>query len=83
MKKIEFEKVFEVYEALTQAFHDDILDNPEKQNEDVEPDQKMLSLWILFLLSANWEEEEFWAEVDSRATGKEPEAEPSNKKLLN
>lgn len=82
MKKIEFEKVFEVYEALTHAFHEDLLQDPEQEGKEVEPDQKMLSLWILFLLSAGWDEDEFWKEVDSRATDDVPQ-ELIGKKLLN
>lgn len=90
MKKIEFEKVYDVYESLTQAFHQEELEAKANTDEEVIPDQKMLSLWILFLVTAGWDEDTFWAELDRRAeqqgedsSAVSTEAPMTPKKLLN
>lgn len=60
IQKIPFEGVDAVFDSLHFAFHPDGFD-------DVELDDRLAALWKLFLVSAGWTEDEFWAEWDFRS----------------
>jgi hypothetical protein len=64
IEKMDFESVDNVFDALHFAFHPQGMDNP-----DYELDIRCLALWTLFLTSAGWTEDEFWAEFESRPQG--------------
>lgn len=58
IKRIPFESVDFVFDALHDAFHPNGLENKE-------PDTKFLALWNLFLHTVGWTDEEYWDEYDS------------------
>ena len=60
IQKAEFEAVDAVFEALDFAFH------PNGFEDD--PDERFLSLWRLFLVSAGWIESDYWMECEFRAS---------------
>ncbi len=62
--KIEFEKVYFVYESLFQSFHKE---EQFENDEEVDLDPVFLSLWTLYLNSVQWTEEEFWEEMDKQS----------------
>lgn len=60
IKKISFENVDFVFDALSSAFH------PDGVHEDEGPDAKFYALWTLFLASAGWTEAEYWEEFENK-----------------
>ena len=57
MEKMNFDEVYLVFDAMHLAFHPD-------GNFD-EIDDRLQSLWTLFLCSVGWTQEEFWSVLDS------------------
>lgn len=55
--KMDFESVYQVFDTLHMAFGAD---------EGDEIDERCHALWVLFLSSVNWSQDEFWAEMDRR-----------------
>lgn len=55
-----FDDVYFVFDALYTAFHH----NP-GPNHTGDVDERFLSFWTLFLITAGWTEEEFWEELDN------------------
>lgn len=72
-EKINFDKVYSVYDSLFQAFHN--FSDEEMQDNDIELDPVMLSLWTLFLSNSGWTEDEFWNEMEAQST---EEADPAD-----
>jgi hypothetical protein len=60
VKKMDFEGAEAVHDALCFAFF------PEGLEDNEEIDAKFMSLWCLFLVSAGWEEDEFWEAYNSQ-----------------
>lgn len=58
IRKLDFEAVDAVNDALFCAFYDD-------ENED-DVSESFVSLWTLFLVSAGWTSDEYWAEYEAR-----------------
>lgn len=56
IQKMDFETVDSVFDALDFAFHQNGIDDDEG------PDERMLSLWRLFLITVGWTEDEYWNE---------------------
>src|SRR5271169_2915336 len=54
-KKMEYDKVYQVFDTLHYVFG--VADNEEI-------DDRCQALWILFLSSVGWTQDEFWAEWD-------------------
>ena len=50
--RLDFDAVEDVFGALSAAFH------PDGMEGDIDP--KFHALWTLFLVSAGWNEDEFW-----------------------
>lgn len=56
IKRITFENVDFVFDALFEAFH------PNGLEKDKNADPRFVSLWTLFLFSVGWTEDEYWDE---------------------
>jgi hypothetical protein len=61
VQKMSFDQVDFVFDALTNAFY------PNGFDEDIFDDSHK-ALWVLFLNSAGWNEEEYWDEVKEHHT---------------
>jgi hypothetical protein len=57
MEKMDFEQVYGVFDALNIAFH------PNGIDEDGLNDH-FQALWVLFLSTSGWTEDEFWEEME-------------------
>jgi hypothetical protein len=60
IKKMEFEGVDAVHDALFFAFH------PTEIDDDEDLDDRFMALWTLFLAAVGWNEEDYWDEYRSR-----------------
>lgn len=60
IKKLDFEAVDFIFEALHNAFHPNGL-------EEGSPDPNFLALWTLSLSCCGWSEDEYWKEQDDRS----------------
>jgi hypothetical protein len=58
VERVDFEHVDNVYFALIESFH------PEGIKDDI--DERFISVWQHFLISAGWTDDEFWAESEIR-----------------
>jgi len=61
-EKLEFEKVYMVYNSLFEAYHNE--EEVETAGEDWEVSPMFHSLWTIFLNSVSWEEDEFWEAME-------------------
>lgn len=66
IEKMDFESVDDVHSALLFSFH------PTPLEDDEMLDDRFVALWILFLASVGWTEDEFWVEYKSRSHDKCP-----------
>ena len=60
IKKMDYDGVDAVHDALGYAFHPDGVDDDEGL------DDRFMALWTIFLSSVGWNEEDYWDEYKSR-----------------
>ena len=74
MEKMDFEKVYAVYDSLFKAFHE-FTEEELNSEEGVELNSNMLSLWTLFLTLSGWKEDDFWDQLNSKIDSEDSESD--------